>query len=338
MSKLKICFVDFWKGFDSSNNFLIDFLNNYFEVELSNEPDYCIFSNYGFENLKFNHCIKIQFVGENMVPDFNLADYALGFHHLDFGDRYLRFPLYIVYGNYFIPGAYKALRQEKVIENTSELLNRKFCNFVYSNAETADPIRKSFFEALSKYKKVDAGGKYLNNIGYQIPDKMDFIKDYKFTIAFENSVCEGYTTEKIFEPMVMKSVPIYFGNPLVDRDFNSDTFVWLKNPSKIKETIEEIIHLDSTDNDYLAMLSKPSFSEEQLKFDWEYELKKFFENIFSQDRHKVKRTAIYGYNQHFSNELNQMSLLRNKQKRANKWKATLSSTVNFLRNKDKNNK
>ena len=38
------------------------------------------------------------------------------------------------------------------------------------------------------------------------------------TIAFENSSFPGYTTEKIFEPMLEGSIPIYWGNPRVDED------------------------------------------------------------------------------------------------------------------------
>lgn len=33
---------------------------------------------------------------ENLVPDFNICDYAIGFHYLDFEDHYFRFPLYLV--------------------------------------------------------------------------------------------------------------------------------------------------------------------------------------------------------------------------------------------------
>ena len=322
MSKIKICFVDFWEGFNANDNFFINFLKKYHEVEISNNPDYCFFSSYGFENLRFNSCIKIQFVGENMVPDFNLADYAIGFHHLKFEDRYLRLPLYYLYENYFIPDGFKKIREIRNLDKNA-LLNRKFCNFVYSNSTTADPIRREFFEKLLRYKKVDSGGKYLNNIGYQVPKKVDFIKDYKFTIAFENSVCEGYTTEKIFEPMLCNSIPIYYGNPLVDKDFNPSSFIWMKNPDSIKETIEEIIRLDLDDDAYIGKLSQPYFASEQLCYNWEKELDIFLNNIFNRSSSQLKRAATYGFNMFQTNELAQMVLLRNRQKKINRWKSLM---------------
>ncbi len=334
MKRLKVCFVDFWEGFNPSDNFFIIFLKRYYEVEVSNNPDYCFFSNYGYENLRFNSCIKIQFVGENMVPDFNLTDYAIGFHHLNFDDRYFRFPLYFIYGYNFIPDGFNKVKN-KVLQDSKFLLNRRFCNFVYSNSVTADPIRREFFEKLSLYKKVDSGGKYLNNIGYNINKKLDFIQDYKFTIAFENSVCEGYTTEKIFEPMVVNSIPIYYGNPLVDRDFNSDSFIWMKGPDAIKETIEEIIHLDLDDAAYLEKLSQPNLTKRQLDFDWEVELKSFFENIFNREIQTFKRAPLFGFNQVYLEELKQMVLLRKRQKNINRWKAALADLSYFLKIKKK---
>ena len=72
-----------------------------------------------------------------------------------------------------------------------------------------------FFNALSVVKHVDSGGRHLNKIGYSVDNKMEFIKDYKFVIAFENSSYPGYTTEKILEPLVAGCIPVYWGSPAV---------------------------------------------------------------------------------------------------------------------------
>jgi hypothetical protein len=74
----------------------MNFLKEFYDVELSSNPDYCFFSIYGFEHLKYINCVKISFIGENIVPDFNFCDYALGFQYLEFDDRYKRFPLYLI--------------------------------------------------------------------------------------------------------------------------------------------------------------------------------------------------------------------------------------------------
>ena len=43
------------------------------------------------------------------------------------------------------------------------------------------------------------GGKYKNNIGGFIKNKIQFLSSYKFSIAIENSEGDGYITEKIMD-------------------------------------------------------------------------------------------------------------------------------------------
>lgn len=43
-----------------------------------------------------------------------------------------------------------------------------------------------------------------------------FISRYKFVIAYENSVCSDYLTEKIWRPLTLGVVPVYFGAPNIE--------------------------------------------------------------------------------------------------------------------------
>ena len=51
-----------------------------------------------------------------------------------------------------------------------------------------------------------------------VKSKEAAIANYRFTIAFENSIATDYVTEKFFQPLIAGSVPIYRGAPNV-RDF-----------------------------------------------------------------------------------------------------------------------
>ena len=44
-------------------------------------------------------------------------------------------------------------------------------------------------------------------------EKLCIIRSYKFTLAIENSRSLGYVTEKLFQPLLVGSVPIYMGAP-----------------------------------------------------------------------------------------------------------------------------
>lgn len=49
---------------------------------------------------------------------------------------------------------------------------------------------------------------------------LHFVARYKFTLAFENAVCEDYITEKLWRPLTVGSVPIYWGSPSVQVSSN----------------------------------------------------------------------------------------------------------------------
>jgi len=87
---------------------------------------------------------------------------------------------------------------------------------------------------------------------------MDFIKDYKFVIAFENSSYPGYTTEKIIQPFIAQSIPIYWGNPRVSNDFNENAFIDATNQS-FQDAIQQIIEIDNNDDKAIEMLMQPVF-------------------------------------------------------------------------------
>ncbi|GHS99688.1 hypothetical protein FACS189421_10590 [Bacteroidia bacterium] len=288
MKEIKIFFVDFWSDFKNDDNFIVSALKERYKIRIDLEkPDYLFYSSFGFRHFQYPDAVKIYFTGENDVPDFNLCDYGIGSARLDFADRYFRLPLYVLYKGYdelFI----------HVEPRLSTSLQRKFCNFVYSNKQKADPIQEEFFHRLSQYKKVDSGGKYLNNIGQPVADKIDFIKDYKFTIAFENSSLPGYTTEKLIDPMRVNSIPIYWGNPDVGEDFNTKSFVNVQDYQSMDEAIEAIIFLDNNDEAYREKLAQPWIVNPETK-DWQANLALFLKNIMEQPLPEVKRTTPYGF-------------------------------------------
>ena len=118
----------------------------------------------------------------------------------------------------------------------------------------------------------------LNNLGSRVPmgKKVEFLKPYKFTIAYENRARLGYTTEKIAEPMLADSVPIYWGNRGVDLDFNPSSFVNWHSFGDDDQLIDYIVQLDRCDDLYLDLLRQPWYHNnvanryiaEEIVLDW----------------------------------------------------------------------
>jgi hypothetical protein len=289
MKQIRVFFEDFGEV-NPNQNFITDVLQKDYQVIIDPNAEYLFFSTYGFKhyNRKYDNCIKIFYSYENVEPDFSICDYAIAFQHLTAGDRYLRYPWYLFTG-------FDKLEKNKVIKRDL-LLNRKFCNFVYGDFLMADPYRKRFFEKLCKYKRVDSGGSYMNNIGRNITYdiKLPFIQEYKFTLAIENSSLSGYTTEKIVQPMTVNSMPIYWGNRDVGLDFNKKSFVCIHDFHSDEEAIEEIIRLDNDDDAYMEKISQPWYSGDDFDVR-ESGLRSFFKNIFDQPIEQARRRAQYGW-------------------------------------------
>ena len=244
--KLTINFVDFWPNFDRGNNYFWSLLSKHYQLELADEPDVLFFSVFGEAHKNFN-CLKIFYTGECYTPKFSNAHLSISFSR-SLDPRNYRFPLYPLF--FDIRKLLNKPDPETIFKS-----KHKFCCFVVSNKNCK--IRNDFFHLLSKYKKVDSGGRYLNNVGGSVPDKLAFIQDYKFVIAFENKSSPGYITEKIIEPMRVQSVPIYWGDWEVGKDFNANSFVNIHDFSSLKEAVKYIIKLDNDDDAYKKMLAEP---------------------------------------------------------------------------------
>jgi hypothetical protein len=314
---IKLWFTDFYKGFDPYDNYLTDFLKPEFQLEINpKNPNFLIYSCHGKEFLNFN-CTRIFYTGENLAPDFNLCDYAIGFHHLQFNDRYLRFPNYA-----FLRDQFEKLVRFKTF--VSEDLNQKknFCNFIYANAE-AHPARDDFFHALSKYKKVSSPGKHLNNMNFDIGErfaedwmytKLAFQGSCKFSIAFENTSTPGYVTEKIMHAFITNTIPIYWGDPEVARDYNPKAFINSHDFSTFEEVVAYVKKIDNDEKLFLNMLNEPAFRDNQ--FPEHLKLQKlieFFRNILIQNEQQSKKRPKYGacknYEQDLKNNLNKKGTL-----------------------------
>lgn len=283
--KLRVRFVDFWPGFDPSSWSLYKILSEKYDLIEVDDPDYLFDGGMGFHHLKYN-CLKIVKISENIVPDFNNFDYGISFDRINFGDRYIRIPCYS------FTEAYKSLFG-RLQPDDAFLLNRGFCSFVVSNS-VGDTMREKFFRRLSQYKKVDSGGRWMNNVGGPVKDKIAFLRRYKFNICFENSSSPGYTTEKLVEALAAPSIPIYYGDPFVTEDFKEGCMIRLTSENDIEKAVDEIVRLDKDDAAYLAKCRESCLVHEDEKY-FQNTLLAFLEHIFEQPIEKARRLNTFGY-------------------------------------------
>ncbi|XP_065351355.1 alpha-(1,3)-fucosyltransferase 10 [Cloeon dipterum] len=146
--------------------------------------------------------------------------------------------------------------------------------FIQSDCDTSTD-RDSYVRELMKYVKVDSYGSCLQNkmLPESIRDPMSalhsdefwrFQSKYKFSIAFENGECLDYITEKLWRPLVIGSVPIYYGSPTFQDwlPFKNST-IDVRDYKSPKELAEFILMLDSDEERYNQFLEHKRQSPER---------------------------------------------------------------------------
>jgi GT2 family glycosyltransferase len=281
--RLKVWFTDFWHDATEEGlgeNGLYGLLRTHYDVALDpKSPDFLIYSCFGSEHQRYD-CIRIFYSGENLRPDLENADYAITFDRLD-DPRHLRLPLYRMYGEY--TQLFDPREPERVIAEP-----RDFCAFVYSNERA--PERNQFFDALSKYKQVSAGGRAKNNIGYNVGDKIGFLRKHRFSIAFENSVHPGYTTEKLLHALVSDTIPIYWGNPRARDEFNPEAFINCHDYESFESVIEHVKEVDGDPDLQRRYLGAPFLPDGETRDCQEERIVAWLDAIFERPVHHVPRS------------------------------------------------
>jgi len=287
---LRIDFADFWPNFKKEDNYFYHLLNTKYDVIIDGKnPDLLFFSvDYDRRRERDRYadfpCKRVFFTGENVSANLNFpgsieyprysigkSDFAFTFEHTT-DPRSYRLPLWCIYIDWF-DSAPDEQRDPSYLVPLDNLLNRqvknkdKFCNFVFSNpsGERVDIMR-----TLSSYKHIDCAGRLANNTGYLVPGrgdhktKVDFLSNYKFTIAAENSKGNGYTTEKILHPLSVGSIPIYWGCERVHQDFNKDCFIDVNNFSSLKKMVDYVKMVDNDSALWACYLSAPVFPNNEI--------------------------------------------------------------------------
>ena len=223
--KIKIYFADFWKDFQFDDNYFYHLLSTLYDVEVTSSNPDILFHSVDYykkkEHLNFNNknTTKIFFTGENIIPDLNKTDYSFSFVD-NIGPRNYRLPLWVLFINWFNI-KHNNQRDPSFLIPLDKLENRRpyvinfkplFCSFVASKP-TGERI--DFVPKLNQRKIHCMGRLYSNTLlkasgrGDQ-KRKLQLMKFFKFNVAFENEISEGYVTEKILHSFI-QNLFLYIG-------------------------------------------------------------------------------------------------------------------------------
>ena len=255
-SEFTVLFMNMWDQFNETYNVFLLALDTalrqqnvvvrgYSKSSLPTDvkPDLVIFGPFGDDWKSLPESWpKVHFTAENSPPNKDPSvKLNIGYMLPDISDNsYLRMPLWMFEIDWFGANMVKIqnplpLPIDSCTQSSADTYDSrsKFCAFVVTNPK--NPVRNQAFVTLNQYKQVDSAGRLFNNVGDVIfaglgggggeLKKHEFLKKYRFCLAYENESASGYTTEKILHAKAAGCIPIYWGDPKVSRDFDSKGFL-----------------------------------------------------------------------------------------------------------------
>ena len=232
-NEIRVCFTNFWQGFDPHNNEILNLLKvASAKIGLSisvvnSSPDVEIqscFANTPSEYLKYKAPVQILFLGENVRPNYTFFDYSISMDLGSYGGRNVYTPLWLLRSNLYAvdnkdykPFSLKDLYQPKEIQRKHHSFNLKCC-FIGNNMP---PSRAQLFQDLRSIGfQVDIFGSQSNPVN----DKIAKMSEYDFSLCTENSYHPGYVTEKLVDAYLSGTIPIYWG--CIDPNiYNHNSFI-----------------------------------------------------------------------------------------------------------------
>jgi hypothetical protein len=284
MNLLKVNFSslanNYWFGFDYFAFDFNDKFKNYFfndlNIEIIFDNDYntdgkiyYIQDHLEFDKNKINIMLCVEncyywkhYTHYNKFKNFLNNDIKIYFYnHINkivINENFLAIPVIYTQINYFNK-FYNVIKPT----NFTEYADKKYC-LIATILNNKDKV--NIYNCLSMFGKCDFISNFKDIIGnkssYHSIELLNLFNQYKFVFVCENSIEDGYITEKIFNCFFSRTIPIYFGSNKINYYFNSDTFINVNNYKNLNDffikikntnTVEKynsIINTDIINKDY----------------------------------------------------------------------------------------
>ena len=305
---LKISFTDFWNGFDQNNNLITNIIKELFNSNIKitspRKADVCFVTICGKNHKKVIKKFRekcILFLGENLRPNKFNVPFSLTSDFDSYNGTNFRLPLWYLEIDWYKTniGVIKKDEIEKKLINygtftSDDFAKRKDCITIFNNTEGT---RMHILSKLKEIMYVEAYGKPFNKpLGPKINDsfldilfptyceyksKINKIKKFKFNLCPENSLYPGYYTEKCFHAKISGSIPIYFADLYIYKDFRKESFINIYDYLDFDDLSKYLFEIKN-DFNFLAKLANEPLLESMPNLD-------LIKNFLYKSINKIKR-------------------------------------------------
>ncbi len=181
--------------------------------------------------------------------DKNIKIYL--YNHIDkcvFNDNFIALPIIYLQMDY-LKNYYEKIKP--VI--TTSFNNKKFCLIATSATNQNKSNIFNFLKSIDVCDNIKDYDELKNASCYHSEELMIVFNKYKFVFVSENSINDGYITEKIFNCYFSRVIPIYFGSRKINYFFRNNSFINMNdfNYDETKKFILEIINDETKYNEII---------------------------------------------------------------------------------------
>ena len=160
--------------------------------------------------------------------------------------------------------------------------NKKFCILLTSNHYRNEEKTKiqSFMSSFGQCDKLSLYRSTIQDKScYHSVELLNVIQQYKFAIVCENSLADGYITEKIFNCFFARCIPIYNGSKQIESYFHKGSFVNMNDTENLSIHADTIRTLNTNKTEFQNKIEAEKIHSEYSDEQYATRLKNFVQRI-----------------------------------------------------------
>ena len=280
-------YINLWPGFEPTTNQFnfVKEIKKLIEEEKQDNVVVNVYSVFGRPITEFDKkFMNLFFTGENTsiwkyydnIETFNHLHGYFGFKNASFIEsksaecEVCRTPLWNSTSENKLYAIFEKLKT-KSNSNIDEINELKFMSFINSADLYGERTRMLNLFAKYSKNKLTCAGRITHTECITFPlgtnDKLEFAKQYVFSLCPENSKGNGYTTEKLLEAVASGCIPVFYGNletsPEESKLLNMDRIIQfdIRDEKSVIEMIEKVNALYEDKEKLLEMYNLPIFND-----------------------------------------------------------------------------
>lgn len=260
---LRVSCTNFWEGFNLADSLIFYLISKAAEnsgltciaVDKDEPVDIMLFSCFGTiaHDDTQRAILNIIYLGENVRPEYTTFDYSISSDAFEYCGKNIYLPVWLDY-------IFSSRNEKSTKINAETALNDLYVNCLSKSqkwesrsdrivlvANNMTPLRKSLVSYLKASGiKINIYGSHFNPIA----DKVELYGKHKFVLCPENSLFNGYSTEKFLEPALCNCYLIHWG--FMDKEIASSLSARLISINSEKQVVDQILNLTHKSPDFNA--------------------------------------------------------------------------------------